>query len=132
MSSPDYKRGYSRGYSTGTRNIAEVRKQYADALDAFRERAERAEAGLGLGLCRACQHWRRESQAAWGTCTLAESILSWPWPWRGDDNKAIHTQENFGCVRFQGPVAQRIERGNSTSDVAGSSPAGAASSTEIE
>lgn len=112
---PNYQRGYSKGYNTGVRQIADVRQEYQDAVDAFRERAERAEAGLGLGLCQDCKHWQRgnDGAAKWGLCGLTDKMVTWPWPWRGDPDQQIHTQERFGCVRF-----------------AGSSPAGAAKSSE--
>jgi hypothetical protein len=96
-----YRRGYSKGTYAGERDIAKVRSDCAAAIDAFRERAERAEAGLGLGVCGACRHWRRERACAWGTCALTEDILTLSWPWRGEPQQKIITQENFGCVRFQ-------------------------------
>lgn len=107
VNTPDYKRGYSKGYSTGIRQIADVRQECRGAVDAFRERAERAEAGLGLGICQNCKHWQRgKGNAKWGLCTLTDKMVTWPWPWRGQPEQEILTQERFGCVRFQANHAE--------------------------
>jgi hypothetical protein len=98
-------RAYNRGYGAGARNAEKKVLRAHHALLEMQERAERAEASLGLGRCDACCHWKREQHAAnecrWGWCTLSEQNVGVDWPWRGTPNQKIATKENFGCIRFK-------------------------------
>ena len=102
----EYQRGYQAGVNSKNKPRADREKAIAKAnwivIDALADRAERAERGAGIGKCDGCGHWRRyDNTTHWGICTLTESIGSVNWPWRGDPEQTIRTQENFGCIRFQ-------------------------------
>ena len=104
--SPDWKRGYQLGYNRGGRNVTARQETLHQMITDMRERAERAEAGLGLGMCSECAHWQRHEPVGaqkyrWGWCLLTEAIETDNWPWRGDPDQKIATKENFGCVRFR-------------------------------
>ena len=100
---PEEHRAYNRGYGAGKR-FAEDKsheKRLLGLCKTYRARAERAEAGLGLGRCDQCAHWKRERQAFWGYCGFTETIQEFDQPWRGDPDQRIATKENFGCIRFE-------------------------------
>lgn len=100
MTVSEYQRGALAEKARSKRDI----DQKNAAIQALQARAERAEAGLGIGQCRNCEHWRRERSrsglGAWGYCLLTEKIESVNWPWRGEPGQRIATKENFGCIRF--------------------------------
>lgn len=103
----EYQRGYAKGYNTGSAPRRTLEKGVSEAnrivMEALAERAERAERGAGIGKCDQCTHWQRHHGTAhWGLCSLTEkTIWTIGWPWRGDPEQKIRTQENFGCIRFQ-------------------------------
>lgn len=103
----DYKRGYSRGYSTGCRRSDAANAAERERADLAVHRAERAESATSIGHCEECQHWwrgggaPRSEHCAWGVCQ-APRAAGTPWGcWAtGDDGKPIHTTPRFGCVLF--------------------------------
>ena len=98
--SPDYKRGYSKGYHAAKCACVKQRSHLGTTIAELLERAKRAEAGLGLGECAGCLHWQREEHCYWGWCLLTEDVVTLDWPWRGEPHQKISTKENFGCIRF--------------------------------
>lgn len=115
--SDDYKRGYSKGYVAGCHRadkaIARARELEADAI----ARANRAEAGQGLGRCEDCAHWVREPQTAWGHCKPPESRYDAEHGlaiWFGNttawgERIPIATSAGFGCVLFRARTAPATE-----------------------
>lgn len=105
---PDYKRGYSKGYNTGRGDTSKIEMRHWEECQAVAERAERAEAAAGLGHCDECRHWERACPVcAWGYCNASKQAGS-PWgcwaqgPSIGDgrDLGRISTTPKFGCVMF--------------------------------
>jgi hypothetical protein len=102
VTSDDYKRGYSKGYNAGTREIAAVRQRCFEQVEDASARAEHAQVAAGIGHCNGCRHWARGSERTlWGLCNASEgAIRGVPW-FRGDDGRsAVTTSERFGCVLF--------------------------------
>lgn len=104
--SPDWKRGYQLGYNRGKQNETTHQETLHGMITDLRERAERAEADLGLGMCSECAHWKRHKpvrghEYKWGWCLLTEVIETDNQSWRGDPDQKIATKENFGCIKFR-------------------------------
>ena len=113
------RRAYSQGYQAGVKSQdpakrkAQIEARCTRLLDlckTYRLRAERAEAGMGLGQCQQCRAWSRAksyglsgpSDCYWGYCGYSEgSIIESDQPWRGEPHQRIATKENFGCIRFE-------------------------------
>ena len=109
--SDDYKRGYSKGYTTGCKRSDSANARERERADQAAQRAERAEKQQGLGHCEDCAYWKRGGNTpnpqtcAWGICE-APRAAGTPWgAWAcldtrqvGDVN--IQTTPRFGCVVF--------------------------------
>lgn len=68
----DYKRGYSKGYTTGTTRSDKRLADMHDQQKRLAERVERAEKQQGLGHCEDCAHWTKGCDTcAWGYCNAA-------------------------------------------------------------
>lgn len=109
MKSADYKQGYTKGYNTGRKETGELHRKYHDENLLAAQRAERAEAGAGIGHCDGCANWVRPAPSyAWGYCNASRAAGS-PWGcWAqapelegARDKGRITTSPKFGCVLFQ-------------------------------
>jgi hypothetical protein len=102
MQTTEYKRGYANGYNAGRKRAYRYLDRIVAIARELRERAERAEIGLGFGTCSDCQHWKRHhDKAKWGPCAMGKMGVDWERPWANAEGKGIDTSEAFGCVRFQ-------------------------------
>ena len=114
----DYKRGYSKGYTTGKRSADASNASERARADQAAERAERAEKQQGLGHCEDCANWRRGNKpqhgwesCAWGICDAPRGAGT-PWgTWScidasHRDGVKIQTTPRFGCVLFKAAPAE--------------------------
>lgn len=105
--SPDYKRGYGKGYTTGRGDQSKIEQRHQDELFAVAQRAERAEIASGVGHCEDCAHWKKLSAShAWGICTVPKAPGTPYGCWAQAEDPAtrrtvqISTSPTFGCVLF--------------------------------
>jgi hypothetical protein len=105
----DYKRGYNKGYNTGTRRSDAALASERERADRAAERAERAESEKGCGHCDECRHWERPDGCSWGYCNVPQQSAGTPfgcWAYLEMDPLAkaarVVTSSRFGCVLFGG------------------------------
>lgn len=104
---PDYKRGYSKGYTTGRGEQSAIEQRHRAELLAVAERAERAETASGVGHCEDCQHWQKpQISYAWGHCTVGQAPGTpygcWAQAEEAETYRTVRisTSPRFGCVLF--------------------------------
>lgn len=119
----DYQRGYQRGVAKGRADMERQSKELEAEVARMQARAERAEAGAGLGQCQACRFWQRPGPShKWGPCSARRpgSVHNPETPWQeSQENQSPHrdvsinTRENFGCVLFEPatPIRMRPDNG---------------------
>lgn len=102
MSTSEHQRGYAKGYQAGKKRGYRFIDRLLDGAKQMRERAERAEAGLGIGLCAHCKFWtRRTDTTKWGRCSLPQrTSTDLPWIYVEPRSGTLDTSEAFGCIRF--------------------------------
>lgn len=111
MKTTPEQRAYSRGYHAGRKELASTQAETRKVMQGLVDRAQRAEANIGLGQCHQCRHWlRHEARTQWGRCRSNESsagVKPYPWPWFAFDNDkpglqpVPYTSQDFGCILFE-------------------------------
>lgn len=100
---------YSNGYAAGCRRSDKAMAEERQRADLAARRAERLEAGLGIGHCEGCAHWVRggggpnAASCAWGICHV-ERAAGTPWGTfvQAEEGAGrVQTSPHFGCVLFQ-------------------------------
>jgi len=109
--SDDYRRGYQKGYAAGTRDRGDREWSAYRAAAQASKRAERAEAGQGLGRCDGCRWYQPEDGCKWGWCgrpwrvdsATADPDMIRPVFARVDGPGRLMVTSSFGCVLWTAP-----------------------------